>query len=541
MRLVLLLGLVLAVSPDITSSVAALSASDGAASVRRALAAPGVLRVDGRTLGRDALVRVYAARDFAPIWTADPGGLARVAALVRALRGAAIHGLEPEDYQLAAVQRRAWPAEEIAGLERELLLTDAALRYAGDLGGGRVRSGDVDRDWAIPPRTADAAAALTRAIADRALSAWPGRLAPARSEYAQLVEALARYRELAAAGWAEVPPGERLRPGAHDERVRPLRARLVAEGDLDRADPDGDRYDAALETAVRRFQARHGLEPDGVVGPATQRALDVPARARVEQIALNLERWRWLPEDFGPRHVAVNAAAATLELREAGRVRLMSRAVVGDPQHPTPVVSSRVEAVVFHPVWYVPMDIARQEILPRLVREPRFLADNDIVIAGREATDPHGLVVDWRARPPGERMALRQRSGPANPLGAVKLDTPNRFQVYLHASPARTLFVRPVRALSHGCVRVEAARALGALALEGTPGWGPERIARAIDAGDTMRVPVARPLPVYLLYWTVFVDAEGLVHFRDDVYGRDVRLAAALARRARAAAPAPGT
>ena len=541
-RLALLLALVPAASPDVRPSVAAPSAAGaGAASVRRALAAPGAVRVDGRDLGRDALARVYAAREFAPIWTADPAGLARVAALVRALRAAALHGLDPDDYPLAAIERLAAPAGGAAGLERELFLTDAALRYAGDLRGGRVRPGQVDRDWAISPGGVDAAAELTRAIEDDALPAWPGRLAPARPEYAQLVAALARYRELDAAGWTEVPPGERLRPGVHDERVRPLRARLVAVGDLARGGPGGDRYDAALEGAVRRFQARHGLEPDGIVGPATQRALAVSARARAEQIALNLERWRWLPADFGPRHVTVNAAAATLELREAGRVRLTSRAVVGDPLHPTPVVSSRVEAVVFHPVWYVPVDIARLEILPRLVREPRFLADNDIVIAGRESTDPHGLAVDWHARALGDRLALRQRPGPANPLGAVKLDTPNRFQVYLHDSPARALFIRPVRALSHGCVRVEAARALAALALEGQPGWEPERIGRAIDAGDTLRVPVARPLPVYLLYWTVFVDAGGVVHFRDDVYGRDARLAAALSRRARPAATVPRT
>jgi murein L,D-transpeptidase YcbB/YkuD len=395
----------------------------------------------------------------------------------------------------------------------------------------------VDRDWAIEPPSFDAAAQLAHALEADAVPAWLGGLQPARPEYAALVEALARYRRLAAMGWPTLPAGEPLRSGDRGGRVRALRARLAAAGDLAPGELDDDRYGSEVAAAVRRFQARHGLAPDGIVGRATHRALDVPAAARAAQIALNLERWRWLPDDFGPRHVVANAAAATVELIDNGRVRLASRAVVGDPHHPTPVVASRVEAVVFHPVWHIPASIAHREIVPRLVGEPRLLADSDIVIAGREGTDPHGLAVDWAGRDPADqRVVLRQRPGPANPLGTVKLDMPNRFQVYLHDSPARELFARPMRTLSHGCVRVEAARALAALMLEGQPGWGPERIARALAAGATTRVPLAPPVPVYLLYWTAFVDVAGAVHFRDDVYGRDARLDAALAGRARARA-----
>jgi murein L,D-transpeptidase YcbB/YkuD len=540
-RVLALLILALLASPGAGAPRAA-AAHDrvDAAAVWRALGVSGALRIDGRDLRRDALRRIYAARAFAPIWTADPLGLDRAALVIRSLGAAAIHGLEPDDYHVDGIARRAFVfAEGPAALERELLLTDAVLRYAGDLRAGRVRPGDVERDWAIAPPAFDAVAELLRALDGNAVAAWFRGLAPARPEYAALVEALARHRELAGAGgWPAVPPGERLRPGARDGRVPLLRARLAAAGDLPRDGSDGDRLDAELEGAVRRFQARHGLEVDGIVGPATQRALDVPAETRAAQIAQNLERWRWLPADLGPRHIAVNAAAATLEVVDNGRVRLVSRVVVGDPKHPTPVVQTRVEAVVFHPVWHIPVDIARKEILPRLARNPHVLADNGIVIAGREATDPHGRAVDWATVDPRRwPLALRQRPGPTNPLGAIKLDTPSRFQVYLHDSPARALFARPVRMLSHGCVRVEAVRELAALALEGQPGWGPTGIARAIDAGVTVRVPVAQPLPVYLLYWTAFVDAEGVMQFRDDVYGRDTRLAAALSARAHAAAP----
>ena len=536
-RVLALVVLALVISPDALPPRAAPTVGVvDAAAVQRALAASGPLRVDGRELRRGALRGVYRARAFAPIWTADPAGLERAAVLLRALGAAALHGLEPEDYHVEAIGRRVLVAEAPRAVDRELLLTDALLRYAGDLRVGRVRPGEVDRDWAIVPPPFDAAVELARALDADALPTWLGRLAPARPEYAALVEALARHR--AAGGWPAVLPGESLRLGARGDRVRLLRARLVAALDLARGAADGDGYDAELEGAVRRFQARHGLEADGIVGPATQRALDVTTEARVAQIGLNLERWRWLPVEFGSRHIAVNAAAATVELVDNGRVRLVSRAVVGDPRHPTPVMQSRVEGVVFHPVWYIPVDIARREILPRLVRQPRFLADNDIVIAGREATDPHGLAVNWATLDSRDwPAALRQRPGPANPLGAIKLDTPNRFQVYLHDTSERTFFAWPVRTLSHGCVRVEAARGLAALVLEGQAGWEPEGIARAITAGVTVRVPVAQPLPVYLLYWTAFVDAEGVMQFRDDVYGRDARLAAALERRAQPASP----
>jgi murein L,D-transpeptidase YcbB/YkuD len=213
--------------------------------------------------------------------------------------------------------------------------------------------------------------------------------------------------------------------------------------------------------------------------------------------------------------------------------------VVGDLQHPTPIVQARLEAVVLNPKWNVPASIAAREILPRLRENRRYLAENDIVIVDRRESDPFGLAVDWSAiSAEAFPFRLQQQPGPDNPLGRIKFDVPNRFDVYLHDTPTRALFARPQRTASHGCIRVERAAALAVHVLADAAGrFTPERLEEAIEAGGSPRIPVARPLPVYILYWTAFVGPDGLVQFRDDVYGRDRRLAAALAGAPRVPGP----
>jgi murein L,D-transpeptidase YcbB/YkuD len=226
--------------------------------------------------------------------------------------------------------------------------------------------------------------------------------------------------------------------------------------------------------------------------------------------------------------VVVNAAAATLSLVEASRGVLASRVIVGDPEHPTPVLASEIRALVLNPAWTIPDSIVAAEIVPALQRDPRYLLDRDIVVLDRLATDPHGLSVDWSADPARQPFPrLRQRPGPTNPLGRIKFDLPNRFDVYLHDTPSTALFARPVRTRSHGCVRIERALELATLALAGHELADRQRLEGALAVGGTRWVPLARPLPVYFLYWTAFIE-DGTLHFREDVYGRDGRLAVAL-------------
>ena len=524
---------------SIVGPVVAAAPASTSQHIRELLGRPDGLRIDGQSLDPRVLARFYRPRDFAPAWDARDGGPDRAALLLRALVAAGTHGLDPARYHLDAIRGRQASSNGGHTGELDLLLTTAFLGYARDVRAGRVPPGRRDQDWGISAAPFDAATALARGVREpAAFHALLVSLPPPAQDYGRLVEALRRYREVVArGGWPPVPPGAALRPGDDDARVAAVRARLAAEDEtVSRA---ATSFDERLEEAVRRFQSRHGLAADGIVGEATVRALNVPASDRIWQIVLNLERWRWLPRDLGPRYVTVNAADATLRVVEDDRTVLSSRVVVGDLQHPTPVAQARLDAVVLNPKWNLPNSIAAREILPRLRENRRYLAEHDIVIMEQRESDPFGLAVDWSTiSTEAFPFRLQQQPGPDNPLGRIKFDVPNRFDVYLHDTPTRALFARPRRTASHGCIRVERADELAAHVLaDGTARWTPQRLAEAIAGGGSLRIPVARPLPVYILYWTAFVGPDGVAQFRDDVYGRDHHLATALA--AERSAPGP--
>jgi murein L,D-transpeptidase YcbB/YkuD len=282
----------------------------------------------------------------------------------------------------------------------------------------------------------------------------------------------------------------------HGDWPAPLGARLAAEG-----------YDtsAGISMALRRFQELHGLEPDGIVGPATRSQLSISAAVRARQIALNLERWRWLPRSLGTRYILVNSAAFSLELVEGDTVGFTARAVVGRPDWPTPIASSRATGIVFRPIWTVPRAIAEQEILPLIQRDSGYVAR-------------HGFHVLADSQ-------LVQEPGPANPLGGMKLVFWTRFGVFIHDTPSRPVFSERWRAFSHGCVRVEGAAALAAQLL---PGWSADSIRGAMAHGRERLVSLPQPIPVHLVYWTARVADDGLVAFAGDLYGWDDALAQAL-------------
>jgi len=502
--------------------------------IREALDRPGALRIAGRSLDRPALTRFYGPRDFTPAWGPMDGGSERASILLQALAAAEAHGLEPAAYHLGAIQVRGAGSAVGWSVENELLLTDAFVRYATDLRSGRRPPGFKDADWGIPAQSFDAVSALTAVL--REPGTWTTLLAslpPPSRDYGRLVDALRHYRAIATRGdWPLVPSGAPLRPGDDDARVAALRTRLAAEDE--RVSPRiATRYDGQVEDGVRRFQARHGLPADGIVGPATVRSLNVSAADRARQIALNLERWRWLPRDFGRHYVVVNIADAMLHVVLDGQTVLASRVVVGDVRHPTPVVRAEMDAIILNPRWGVPSSIAVAEILPRIRENARYLAENHMVILERRESDPFGLKIDWATIPSDPfPFRLQQQPGPDNPLGRIKFDIPNRFDVYLHDTPVRSLFVRPVRTASHGCVRVERANDLALHVLtDGTGRWTKRRLEEAIASAGSPRIALARPLPVYILYWTAFADPDGAVKFRDDVYGRDRRTADMLASR----------
>jgi murein L,D-transpeptidase YcbB/YkuD len=445
-----------------------------------------------------ALARFYATRWWQPAWLAPDGISPQAGALVELIATADRNGLNPGAYR---IPEQPVPADR---WRLDSLLTRTFLTYARDVSRGRVEPGVVDSQWTAAAKPVDLADLLERALAADDPAAVLRSIEPAQSGYLSLRAALWRYRDLVEQG---VWPSD-------------LASRLAAEG-----------YDttAGIAAAVRRFQALHGLVSDGKVGPVTRAALNVPAAVRAEQIALTLERWRWLPRSLGERHIVVNSAAFQLDLVENGVVTFSTRAVVGRPDWPTPIVSSRATHIVFRPVWRVPHAIASQELLPLIRRDPAYLDHAGIRVFGdssRNGAELNPRSIDWGAVTESTfAYHLAQEPGPDNPLGAMKLVFWTPFSVFIHDTPVRPSFSEPRRALSHGCVRVEDAASLAARLL---PSWPADSVHAAMSTGRQRWVQLPEPIGVHLVYWTAWVTEDGLVAFGADPYGWDAKLAQAL-------------
>lgn len=440
--------------------------------------------------------------------------------LQQALAGADRHGFEPGEF---APRGPGDPA-----------LIEAAIRYAKAVKTGRLAPESFRDDWGLRPQPFDARAGLARAVFDNQLEAWLKSLPPDYPGYETLQQGLATYRDIAVkGGWGLLPEGPELKAGSTGPSVEALRARLAVEDPatpaLARAAPPPAAplatpptpgqppvlgpalFDAALGDAVKRAQKRMGLEPTGVVGTTTRAALNIPVQRRIDQIVANMERWRWLPAAMPADRVQVNVAAGILTLFKADQPTLSMRAVTGKPNGgETPLLSSEIHSVVLNPPWNVPAGIAARELLPR----------------GRGYLASAG----FRILPGG---GLQQAPGPGSALGLIKFDFNNPYSVYLHDTPSKGGFSRYTRLASHGCVRLEKPLALARAIMEGDPTWTPEAIDATIAGGKTTRAPVARPVAVFLLYWTAYVTPDGQVNFRQDPYGWDTVLIQRIAAQGR--------
>jgi len=313
-------------------------------------------------------------------------------------------------------------------------------------------------------------------------------------------------------------------------------------GDLRRGDAgDPELYDEGLEAAVESFQKRHGLDPDGVVGAATAAVLNVSAEDRLKQVRANLERWRWITKDLGERYVLVNVASFQAGVFEEGRAVMSMEAIVGKAYRQTPDFSGRMSTVTLNPTWTVPPKLAREDILPKIRKDPAYLAKQGIRVfenwsEGAREIDP--AEVDW-TRIDAERLSykFRQDPGPRNALGRVVFHFPNKFDVYIHDTPERWLFSRAVRDFSSGCIRIERPLDLAAYLLRDDPDWTREKLTEAIDSGETKVIRLRDPLGVHILYWTAWLGADGRIQFRQDIYLRDAALVRALDERAGPAIP----
>jgi murein L,D-transpeptidase YcbB/YkuD len=484
----------------------------------------------------DAVIFFYRTRDFRPAWTLESQRDMREA--VRAtLARASAQGLRPGEYPL--------PAESGFGAGREaaqaeIAFSGALLRYAQDVHNGRLRPGDLYEDVELPVRNFDPAVDLVKALRADSLSNFLSTLPPAHPQYARLVRALARYRAIEAkGGWPSVPgPGE-IKLDGKDMRQSALVQRLAAE-DQDFA-AVGSPNATDIRDAVKRFQSRNGLPEDGRAGGATLQALNISAAERAGEIAANMERWRWMPDSFEHRYVAVNVPDQSVDFVRDGRTVLHSEVVVGRPTSATPITRSEIVSVVVNPPWNIPGDIAARDLLPQLIKNRNYLAQKHMVITDTPK-DPYGRKIDWKKVVPAEfPYAIQQLPGPATALGAVMLDSPNDFDVYLHDTPNKKLFDLTTREISNGCIRVQQIFPLASLALTDDASNGMAMLKDVVKTRETKRIKLDAPLPVYFLYWTAWVDTDGEVQFRPDRYERDAPLLAALvkgqaARKARKAA-----
>lgn len=482
---------------------------------------------------RSAVLELYETREFEPVWQSDPRW-SRAHQLLHALDEAESHGLDPADYDVAFLELAVAGAESqgraldaCAVAELDIALSRAFFTYAWHLVGGRM-----DPDPVVTDGDESFAELVERVSQPRNnVADILTQLEPAHQGYLQLRRELARYRSLAAqGGWPVIPPGPELGPGDTDPRITLVRARLALTGDLASWRIVGSELDDRVEEALRHYQRRHGLAQTGKLDQPTRVSLSVPVEQRIDQIVLALERWRWLPRDLGERYLVVNIASYQLELIDGAGVAMQMPVVVGKTYRRTPVFGSRITHLVLSPYWNVPSTLAREDLLPAIKANPDYLRSRRFRVF-RAGAEVDSESIDWgsvSAKTLSYRF--RQEPGPWNAMGPVKFVLPNEFGVYLHGTPDRDLFTRSVRTFSSGCIRLERPLDLAEYLLRDTP-WDRARIEAAARKRSPQVVILKEPVPVYVVYWTAFVE-DGVLNLWPDVYGRDARLSDALKRHA---------
>lgn len=491
---------------------------------------------------REQLFKLYLLKDFDLLWVSGNQLTPQSRAVINSLQQADREGLDPDDYDGPRWQQRVERVlaqepilpEDLARFD--LALTISVMRYIADLHNGRVRSslhfGLETKEFNVVEYLHDR---LLRAIdVDAAMR----ELEPRPAGYWRTKKALGDYLALVQEGEGEsIPmPDFPLKPGDSYSGTASLRERLKRFGDLpkDAVDSPPNIYGGALVAAVKHFQRRHGLDPDGRLTKETYDQLSTPLSRRVTQLQLTLERWRWLPDTLESPFIVVNIPEFRLRAYDNHHATFAMKAIVGEaPDHETPVFADRLEAVVFRPYWNVPESIVRTELVPELRKRPHYLPRHHMEIVNRRGDVITTDLVDakmLRQLQSGALM-LRQQPGPANALGLVKFVFPNQYSIYMHGTPERGLFSLARRDLSHGCIRVENPAALAAWVLRDVPAWTPGRINTAMRGNESIEVKLPHGIPILILYGTARVEESGEVRFFNDIYGLDASLTTALEHR----------
>lgn len=480
------------------------------------------------------LQRFYAARNHQPVWITSEPELALLEIALTFIANAESEGLDSHDYQLQQLQQLLQQIGQSlpAAIELEIRTTHALLILARDLSRGRFTAAKADEDWHIPQASFDAVAFLREAIKTNRLQQSLNDLPPKQLNYQLLKQTLARYQTLANSHieWVHIPSAPSIRPGDTHPNIPLIRQRIAqayaadGAGEYHITPVASEHYDDELVTAIQAFQAQHGLNTDGVIGKNTIRALNVPLDRKIRQLRINMERLRWLPRNLGERYALVNTAGFRLSVVEKDKPVLAMRIIVGRDYRSTPTFNGKLSHMILNPYWNVPDSIARKDLLPKQQSDPSHFASLNIKIfpnhnRNGEAIDPD--TIDWQAIKHRFPYVLRQDPGKNNALGRIKFMFPNSFDIYLHDTPSKSLFQRDVRTFSSGCIRLEkplefAAFALGKQEL-------PEKFLADMESGQTTTVHLPKPLPIYLVYITAWIDEQEKLHFSPDIYDRDMR------------------
>jgi murein L,D-transpeptidase YcbB/YkuD len=495
---------------------------------------------------KEQVQQLYQAEDYVPIWERNGQVTAQGLAVIAALESSEQKGLNPQDYdtglwspRVAAFKAAVNDADLAARFD--VALTVSVMRYISDLHIGRANPNKPSFSIAVQGKNYGLAEFVAQKIlpADN-VQAVLNTAEPQYEGYQRTENALRAYVVLAKEEH-DTPlkqPIKSPHPGEAYSDIDQLAQHLRARGDLPQSasvNSTSGIYDGALVDAVKHFQVRHGISPNGKIGPQTIRELNIPLSVRVTQLNDSLERWRWLPQEFSTLPVAVNIPEFVLRVFSPDhRIALRMNVVVGKAfGHKTPVFAKNMKYIVFRPYWNIPLSIVRSEIVPALRKNSSYLSRKRL-----EITDQGGHVITSGVASANEltqlqsgRLMVRQKPGPDNALGLVKFMFPNEYNIYLHSTPTPQLFSQSRRDFSHGCIRVQQPAELAAFLLQNQPEWTLEKIKAAMESGpDNRQVNLLAPVPVVIVYMTAVVEENGEVYFFDDIYGNDSSLNDQLAK-----------
>ncbi len=486
--------------------------------------------LNGREPEHPDLVKLYANRNYQPLWTNEASVTPQALQLLERITASPSHGLNPEVYQLSEIRKRFKNSEVVARAELDLMLTRALQNYNEDLQIGTLIPHDVDPRWFVGQKYNSILPKLERALAENSFTNLLNGIEPRYPGYNNLRSALASYQTLwGKGGWPHIElQGDSLELGRRHPAVPLLRIRLALTEDYRRPFIASEIFDNDLADAIRFFQKRHGLKVDGRVGPATLTALNIPVSERIQQILVNMERWRWEPTQMETRHILVNMASFTLEVVEDQQATISMKVIVGKPGRSTPAFSQAMTHIILNPYWNVPRSIAIRDILPRIRRDPTYLDRQQFHLFrsdDEQTVEIDSTRIDWsNLDTTNFPYLLRQDPGPQNALGRIKFMLPNKFSIYLHDTPQRHLFQKEVRSFSSGCVRLEKPLELARHLLDYEQGWDKEKISGLLGSQHRKVVKLQKPVPVHIVYRTVWVNQGNVLNFRKDVYDRNLLL-----------------